>query len=85
MKSACAASSSCRRSRCCCVLNLGEADAARLREIEENTARTAGRQAEDGVTAICGKIEAELAELPRAEARGVPGELRAARNRAWSG
>jgi GTP-binding protein YchF len=47
-----------------CVLNLGEADAGRMREIEEQyrTGPLAGR-AHTGVTAICGKIEAELADL----------------------
>src|ERR1700693_1821250 len=51
------------------VLNVGEEDAARLHEIEEKyrTGPLKGR-ARTGVTAICGKIEAELAELPREEA-----------------
>src|ERR1700733_14897866 len=51
------------------VLNLGEEDAARLHEVEEKyrTGALAGK-ANTGVTAACGKIEAELAELPRAEA-----------------
>ena len=46
------------------VLNIGEEDAARLHEIEEQyrTGPLAGR-ARTEVTAICGKIEAELAEL----------------------
>jgi ribosome-binding ATPase YchF (GTP1/OBG family) len=50
------------------VLNIGEEDAERLHEIEEEyrTGRLAGR-ARTGVTAICGKIEAELAELPPEE------------------
>ena len=45
------------------VLNLGEADAARLHEIEAEyrSGPLAGR-AGTAVTAICGKIEAELAE-----------------------
>src|ERR1700689_5077841 len=47
-----------------CVLNLGEEDAPRLHEIEEQyrNGPLAGRKG-TGVTAICGKIEAELAEL----------------------
>ena len=51
------------------VLNLGEEDASRLHERElEYQARLAGR-ARTGVTAVCGKIEAELAELSPEEAR----------------
>ena len=47
------------------VLNLGEEDAGRLHEREEEyrNGPLAGR-AHTAVTAICGKIEAELAELP---------------------
>src|SRR4051794_3824351 len=50
------------------VLNLGEADAAKLheREREYREGPLAGR-AHTAVTAVCGKIEAELAELPREE------------------
>ena len=50
------------------VLNIGEEEAARLhqREEEYRNGPLAGR-AHTAVTAICGKIEAELAELPRAE------------------
>lgn len=50
------------------VLNLGEEDAARLREIEQQWREgpLAGR-AGTAVTAVCGKIEAELAELPAGE------------------
>jgi len=50
------------------VLNLGEADASRLheRETEYREGPLAGR-AHTAVTAVCGKIEAELAELPREE------------------
>ncbi len=53
-----------------CVLNLGEADAGRLHEIEEQYRNGPfhGR-AGTAVTAICGKIEAELAELSPDEAR----------------
>jgi len=50
------------------VLNLGESDAARLhqREKEFRDGPLAGR-AQTAVTAVCGKIEAELAELPPGE------------------
>lgn len=51
------------------VFNLGENDAPRLHAIEADyRARLAGR-ARTAVTAICGKIEAELSELPPEEAR----------------
>jgi GTP-binding protein YchF len=52
-----------------CVLNLGEEDAARMAEVEEKyrTGPFAGRKG-TAVTAICGKIEAELAELPKEDA-----------------
>jgi GTP-binding protein YchF len=52
------------------VLNLGEQDAPRLHEIEEQyrTGALAGRP-NTAVAAICGKIEAELAELSAEEAR----------------
>ncbi len=51
------------------VLNLGEEDAARLHEVEDKyrTGPLAGK-ANTAVSAVCGKIEAELAELPAAEA-----------------
>jgi ribosome-binding ATPase len=50
------------------VLNLGEEEAGRLheRELEFRQGALAGR-ARTAVTAVCGKIEAELAELPAAE------------------
>jgi GTP-binding protein YchF len=50
------------------VLNLGEEEASRLheRELEYRNGAFAGR-AHTAVSAVCGKIEAELAELPRAE------------------
>jgi hypothetical protein len=50
------------------VLNLGEEEAGRLHECEEEyrNGPLAGR-ARTAVTAVCGKIEAELAELPRGE------------------
>ena len=52
------------------VLNIGEGDAGRLHEVEEEyrTGKLAGR-AGTGVAAICGKIEAELAELSPADAK----------------
>jgi GTP-binding protein YchF len=52
------------------VLNLGEEDAPRLHEVEERyrTGPLAGKK-NTAVTAICGKIEAEMAELPREEAQ----------------
>jgi GTP-binding protein YchF len=50
------------------VLNLGESDAGKLheREREYREGPLANRR-HTAVTAVCGKIEAELAELPRAE------------------
>ncbi len=50
------------------VLNIGEEDGPRMHEVEEEYRQgpLAGRR-NTGVTAICGKIEAELSELPRAE------------------
>jgi GTP-binding protein YchF len=52
------------------VLNLGEGDAGKLheREREYQEGPLAGRK-HTAVTAVCGKIEAELAELPREEQR----------------
>ncbi len=52
------------------VLNLGEADAPRLHEMEEEYRAGALKgRAHTEVTAVCGKIEAELAELAADEAR----------------
>jgi ribosome-binding ATPase len=53
-----------------CVLNIGEADVPRMHEIEEQyrNGPLAGK-ARTAVTAICGKIEAELAELSPEEAK----------------
>jgi ribosome-binding ATPase len=50
------------------VLNLGESDAGKLheREAQYREGALAGRK-RTAVTAVCGKIEAELAELPREE------------------
>ena len=65
------------------VLNLGEGDADRLhqREVEYREGALAGRK-QTSATAVCGKIEAELAELaPRGTAR-LPGQLRSAGVRA---
>ncbi len=52
------------------VLNLGENDAARLHDVEEKyrAGAMAGRPQTE-VTAVCGKIEAELAQLPPEDAR----------------
>src|SRR5262245_53048945 len=52
------------------VLNIGEEDAPKLHQIEEQYRKgpLAGR-ANTAVTAVCGKIEAELAELPLEEQR----------------
>jgi len=52
------------------VLNIGEADAGRLHEIEERyRAGALKARARTDVMAVCGKIEAELAQLPPEEAR----------------
>jgi len=52
------------------VLNLGENDAAKLheREREYRKGPLAGRQ-NTAASAVCGKVEAELSELPREEQR----------------
>ena len=62
------------------VLNLGEADAPRLEQVEaEYASQLLTGRPKTGVTAICGKIEAELSELSPAEAAeylasyGLPG------------
>jgi GTP-binding protein YchF len=53
-----------------CVLNIGENDAQRLHQVEEQyrSGAFAGRK-NIAVTAICGKVEAELAELKPEEAK----------------
>ncbi|MGH9674502.1 MAG: redox-regulated ATPase YchF [Bryobacteraceae bacterium] len=52
------------------VLNIGEQDAPRLREIEEGYRQGAlGGRPQTAVTAVCGNVEAELAELSGDEAR----------------
>ena len=61
------------------VLNLGEEDAGRLNEVEESYREKLAGRAGTSVTAVCGKIEAELAELSAEEAAeylasyGLPG------------
>jgi GTP-binding protein YchF len=50
------------------VLNVDEADAGHMEEREEEFRKTLGDRANTGVSAICGKVEAELAELPAEEA-----------------
>jgi hypothetical protein len=52
------------------VLNLGESDAGKLhqRELEYRDGPLAGRR-HTAATAVCGKVEAELSELPREEQR----------------
>lgn len=51
------------------VLNLGEEDAPKLREREEEFRRgPLGNRSKTAISAVCGKIEAELAELGPEEA-----------------
>ncbi|MBI1789195.1 MAG: redox-regulated ATPase YchF [Acidobacteria bacterium] len=50
------------------VLNLGEEDAPRLHEKEREFRQAVGEKTGCAVTAVCGKIEAELAELSAEEA-----------------
>jgi GTP-binding protein YchF len=45
------------------VLNLGEGDAPKLHDIEQSYRAKVGSRRGAAVTAVCGKIEAELAEL----------------------
>jgi ribosome-binding ATPase len=50
------------------VLNLGEEDSAKLHEREQEFRNgPLGARTRTAISAVCGKIEAELAELPRAE------------------
>jgi len=51
------------------VLNLGEQEAVRLHEIEDDFRSRIGARPHARVVAVCGKIEAELSELPPDEAR----------------
>jgi GTP-binding protein YchF len=50
------------------VVNIGEGDAPRLHEIEAEWRGKLSGRGHIAVTAVCGKIEAELAELPPEEA-----------------
>ena len=50
------------------VLNIGESDAPRLHEVEEEWRGKLAGRAHAAVSAVCGKIEAELAELAPEEA-----------------
>ena len=69
MKSAFAASSFCRRSRCCGAESRRRGR-SRLHEVEEKYRNgPLANRPNTAVTAICGKIEAELAELSAEEAR----------------
>jgi len=53
-----------------CVLNLGEADAPRMHEVEQQyRSGPFANRSNMAVTAVCGKIEAELAELPPEDAK----------------
>ena len=53
-----------------CVLNIGEADVPRMHQIEEQYRNgPLASKARTAVTAICGKIEAELAELSSEEVK----------------
>ena len=49
------------------VLNLGENEAGKLHEREEEYRKALAGRRHTAITAVCGKIEAELAELPREE------------------
>lgn len=51
------------------VLNVGEENAARLKEVEAEYAARIGGKPGCAVAAVCGKIEAELAELSAEEAQ----------------
>jgi GTP-binding protein YchF len=52
------------------VLNLGEEDAPRLKEVEEQyRGGPLGQRPNTGIAAVCGKVEAELAELSPDESR----------------
>ncbi len=50
------------------VMNIGEQDAARLHGIEHSYREKLGARPNTAVTAVCGKIESELAELSAEEA-----------------
>ncbi len=51
------------------VLNLGEEDAPRLHEMEAEFRARLGPKPRTAIVAVCGKIEAELSELPAEEAQ----------------
>lgn len=51
------------------VLNLGEGDASKMGQREEEFRKTLANKPRTGVSAICGKVEAELAELPAEDAK----------------
>jgi len=54
------------------VLNLGEVDAPRLHEVEQSyRASSLTSRPQTGVSAVCGKIEAEIAELEGSDAKEV--------------
>jgi GTP-binding protein YchF len=51
------------------VFNLGEADASRIHQKEEDLRKLVPARPNTAVTAVCGKIEAELAELSAEDAK----------------
>lgn len=51
------------------VLNIGEEDAGRMQELEAEWREKLAGRPQTGVTAVCGKIEAELAELSGDDAK----------------
>jgi hypothetical protein len=52
------------------VLNLGESQAGQLEQIEkEYAAKWLGERKNLGVAAVCGSVEAEIADLPKEEAK----------------
>jgi GTP-binding protein YchF len=51
------------------VFNLGEADASRIHQKEEELRKLVPARRQTAVTAVCGKIEAELAELSAEDAK----------------
>jgi ribosome-binding ATPase len=51
------------------VINVGEGDADKLHEIEKEWAEKIGGRKSTAVAAICGKVEAELAEMEPDEAK----------------
>lgn len=55
------------------VINAGEESAATLADLEKDYAAKLGNRPKTGVAAVCGKIEAELAELGADEAKELMG------------